>query len=202
MRPRKQSMSQEPSSSPKNDDSAKHLPPQGASLAQSVPLVVQPAVYFNDELNTPTSHEPTPLQTNSPLDSFTSLPSPVKPSLMVNAAFVGDFSSMSLWEMEQLYAYNKALLHRQKKITMQIKGQLLKMQQQERVSKNKNLSRSDLYKRFLHFLVEPKCVPTCELSKPFPTGQHKDILDTSYDRPVLKKEFDVYGSFSKAANTK
>lgn len=169
-----------------------------------VPLVVQPAMQFSDELTTPTQLGPTPLtadslETSCNDPSLTGRSSPVKPSLMVNAAFTGDFSSMSLWEMEQLYAYNKAVLYKQKKLTKRIKDQLLKMQQHERVSKNKNLSRSDLYKRFLHFLVEPKCVPTCDLIKSYPTGKHTNVLDTSFDKPVLKKEFDVYGSLSKTA---
>ncbi len=202
MRPRKRSTPQEISENPNQEDSTQNTPSQSIPSSQPFPLIVQPAMYFNEKLNTPTSgestsREPAPLQIDSSVTSRTSSSS-VKPSLMVNASFVGDFSSMSLWEMEQLYAYNKAILHRQKKITLQIKAQLLKMQQQERVNQNKKLSRSDLYKRFLNFLVEPKYVPTCDLTKPLPTGKNKDILDPSYsDRPVLRKEFDVYGSLSK-----
>lgn len=177
-----------------------------------VPLVVQPAVLFsrNQEFamatspsfdstnedglstkqalrmsaNSPESLNPPPLNTMHS----------VKPSLMVNAAYVGDFSSMSLWEMEQLYAYNKAALHRQKQLTKVIREQLSKMQQEEKVSQDRKLSQSDLYKRFLRFLVEPKCVLDCELSTPGIRRPTDIIEGGTYDKPRLKKEYDTYAS--------
>ena len=179
-----------------------HFTQQNSTLSH--PMVVQPAMRFNEEVDTPSPSEPTPLTGNSLATCGPSLspssPRPVKPSLMVNAAYVGDFSSMSLWEMEQLYAFNKAALFRQKKITKVIRAQLITMQQEARVSQNQKLSRSDLYKRFLHFLVQPKFTPTCDLVKGFPAPSRKmDVLDTNFDRPILKKEFDKYGSSSTAA---
>ena len=96
--------------------------------------------------------------------------------------------------MEQLYAFNKAALYRQKKITKMIKAQLIRMQQEEKISQDQKMSRSDLFKRFLHFLVEPKCTPNFEVKGcAFGTTPNKCILEEGLDRPVLKKELDKYG---------
>ena len=184
-----------------------------------IPLVVQPAVLFsgNQDVASSSSSVATSPSVHSTNEEGLSakqalkmsarspenLSSPtldvmrsVKPSLMVNAAYVGDFSSMSLWEMEQLYAYNKTALHRQKQLTKLIREQLVKMQQEEKVTQDRKLSNLDLYKRFLRFLVEPKCVLNCDLSsrEALPEKQTNIIEGGTFDKPRLKKEYDTYGS--------
>jgi len=108
-------------------------------------------------------------------------------------------SSMSLWELKQLYNRHKIELFKRRSVVKMIKAHILKVEQEESKSQ---LSPTDLHKRFLHFLVAPKERTVTNELQPFGRNCTLDCFDPKYDTPVLKPEFDIYNSFTALRDKK
>ena len=133
----------------------------------------------------------------------------VSPSVVFNSAFIGDISAMSRWELEQLYRHNMEKLEQQKKFIKILEAQLKRICEQH--TTNQNQSQSDVYKRFLSFVVEPELVPDVSIvtsnkfgyghllsgAKAAPPLDFNEIIKGgTFDRPVMNKKYDFYANFA------
>ena len=83
----------------------------------------------------------------------------VAPSVVFNSSFMGDISSMSHWELEQLYKQSMEKLEQLKKFIGLLEAQLKHVHEQHDSFSTQKPSESELYKRFLSFVVEPELIP-------------------------------------------
>ena len=65
---------------------------------------------------------------------------------------------MSRYEIEQLYYYNAALLEEQIRVTKLLEKHLIELEDGQDSSMRK-LTKTDTYKKFLEFVMEPESVP-------------------------------------------
>ena len=131
----------------------------------------------------------------------------VAPSVVFNAAFVGDISSMSRWELEQLYKHNVEKLEQQKKFISFLESRLKHVRQQHERLVAQKPTQSEVYQRFLSFVVEPETIADVPIvsSDRFGYGHlikgpknidfNKVIKGGTFDRPLLNKKYDFYASF-------
>ena len=138
----------------------------------------------------------------------------VAPSVVFNSSFMGDISAMSRWELEQLYKHNMEKLEQQKKFISILEAQLKHVREQHDSFSIQKPSESELYKRFLSFVVEPELIPDVSsicsnkfgyghLSKQSngaktikPTLDFNEIIKGgTFDRPVLNEKYDFYANF-------
>ena len=140
----------------------------------------------------------------------------VAPSVVFNSSFMGDISSMSRWELEQLYKHNMEKLEQQKKFISILEAQLKRVREQHDTFATQKPSESELYKRFLSFVVEPELIPDVSsicsnkfgyghLSKQSNGAKIKPTLDFNevikggtFDRPVLNEKYDCYANFGRS----
>ena len=140
----------------------------------------------------------------------------VAPSVVFNSSFMGDLSSMSRWELEQLYKHNMEKLEQQKKFISILEAQLKQVRDQHDCFSTQKPSQSEVYKRFLSFVVEPKLIPDVSsicsdkfgyehLSKETNGAKTKPTLDFNevikggtFDRPVLNEKYDFYANFGRS----
>ena len=135
----------------------------------------------------------------------------VAPSLVFNSSFMGDISSMSCQELEQLYKHNVEKLEQQKKLISILEIQLKRVREQQQSVTTQTPSQSEVYKRFLSFVVEPELIPDdsstlcsdkfgyshlVKQSKTKPRLDFNDIIKGgTFDRPVLNEKYDFYANF-------
>ena len=140
----------------------------------------------------------------------------VAPSVVFNSSFMGNLSSMSRWELEQLYKHNKEKLEQQKKFISILEAQLERVREQHDSFSIQKPSESEVYKRFLSFVVEPEMIPDVSsmcsdkfgyghLSKQSNGAKTKPMLDFkemikggTFDRPVLNDKYDFYANFGRS----
>ena len=140
----------------------------------------------------------------------------VAPSVVFNSSFMGDLSSMSRWELEQLYKHNMEKLEQQKKFISILEAQLKQVRDQHDCFSTQKPSQSEVYKQFLSFIVEPKLIPDISsicsdkfgyehLSKETNGAKTKPTLDFNevikggtFDRPVLNEKYDFYANFDRS----
>ena len=141
----------------------------------------------------------------------------VAPSIVFNSSFMGDISSMSRWELEQLYQHNMEKLEQQKKFISILEAQLKRVREQHVNFATQKPSQSELYQRFLSFIVEPEVIPDVSTicSNKFGYGHlvrqtngaknTKPTLDLNevvkggtFDRPVLNEKYDFYANFGRS----
>ena len=140
----------------------------------------------------------------------------VAPSVVFNSSFMGDISSMSRWELEQLYKHNMEKLEQQKKFISILEAQLKQVREQHDSFSIQKPSQSELYQRFLSFIVEPKLIPDISsicsdkfgyghLAKQSNGAKAKPALDFNevikggtFDRPVLNEKYDFYANFGRS----
>ena len=116
-----------------------------------------------------------------------------------------DLSNMTRWEMEQLYYYNAAILEQQKRVTEAIEKQLIKLQEENEQGNTLKLSSSEVYKRFLDFLVEPTCSPAEDPIDDIGFSQSNDskikfedlVIGGTAFKPILNSKYDYYGNLAK-----
>ena len=140
----------------------------------------------------------------------------VAPSIVFNSSFMGDISSMSRWELEQLYKHNMEKLEQQKKFISILEAQLKRVREQHNSFSTQKPSQSELYQRFLSFIVEPDLIPDVSsicsdkfgyghLAKQSNGAKTKPPLDFNevikggtFDRPVLNEKYDFYAKFGRS----
>ena len=139
----------------------------------------------------------------------------VAPSIMFNSAFMGDISSMSRWELEKLYKHNMEKLEQQKKFIRILEVQLKKIHEQHQSFGAHKPSQSEIYQRFLSFVVEPDLVPDVPIvsadkfgyghllkqtkgTSSTPTLDFHDVIKGgTSDRPILNEKYDFYANFGR-----
>ena len=139
----------------------------------------------------------------------------VAPSVVFNSAFMGDISSMSRWELEQLYKHNMEKLEQQKKFIRILEVQLKKIHEQHENFGAHKPTQSEIYQRFLTFVVEPELVPDvpivgadkfgyghlvkqAEGTNNTPTLNFNEVIKGgTSDRPILNEKYDFYATFGR-----
>ena len=137
----------------------------------------------------------------------------VAPSIVMNSAFMGDISSMSRWELEKLYQHNLEKLEQQKKFIHLLEAHLKRIREQHNTFNTHKPSQTEVYQRFLSFIVEPEVVPDVPLATSDKYGyghllKSQDGESTSpslnfnevikggtFDRPVMNEKYDFYANF-------
>ena len=133
----------------------------------------------------------------------------VAPSVVLDSSFMGDISSMSRSELEQLCKHNMEKLELQKKIISILEAQLKQVREQLESFSTQKPTQSDIYQRFLPFVVEPKLTPNFpdkfgygHLVKQLngastkPTPDFNEVIKGgTFDRPVLNEKYDFYANF-------
>ena len=139
----------------------------------------------------------------------------VAPSVVFNSSFMGDLSTMSRWELEQLYKHNMEKLEQQKKFISILEAQLKRVREQHDCFSTQKPSQSEVYKRFLSFVVEPELIPDVSSicsdkfgyehlsetngAKTKPTLDFNEIIKGgTFDRPVLNEKYDFYANFGRS----
>ena len=170
-------------------------------LSPTVPSVVSSAIRMEDVLTA----------------SYSS--SIVAPSIVVNSAFIGDISSMSRWELEQLYNHHLEKLEQQKKFITFLESHLKKIHKQHDSLSDHKPTQTEVYQRFLSFIVEPDMVPDVPvigsdrfgyghlMKKPSSNGAenappihlNEVIKGGTFDRPVLNEKYDFYANFGQCS---
>ena len=120
---------------------------------------------------------------------------------------------MSRLELEQLCKHNIEKLELQKKIISILEAQLKQVREQLKDFSTQKPTQSEVYQRFLPFIVEPKLIPDFSsifsdkfgydhLAKQPNDTSTKPTLDFNevvkggtYDRPVLSEKYDFYANF-------
>ena len=130
----------------------------------------------------------------------------LQPNVVFNPSFNGDISTMSRWEIQQLYNHHKTLYEREKRILKSLKEKLIKMEMEEKSVAARKLSPDELYKRFLGFIVEPECPPCADSafnrfhfkSEANSNVSPRDVLlGGTFDHPIINPKCDLYASFTK-----
>ena len=133
----------------------------------------------------------------------------VAPSVVLDSSFMGDISSMSRSELEQLCKHNMEKLELQKKIISILEAQLKQVREQLESFSTQKPTQSDIYQRFLPFVVEPKLIPDfpdkfgyghfmkqLNGASTKPTPDFNEVIKGgTFDRPVLNEKYDFYANF-------
>ena len=192
-------------------DASRESSPTSTILSSPKLLTAGPPITFADTLAPrPNSKPPSSLELESP--STTSESTSITPS----SPDLGDISSMSRWELEQLYKHNMEKLEQQKKYISILEAQLKRLREQRDTSTTQKPSESELYKRCASFVVEPEMIPDASSicsdkfgyghlskqsngAKTKPTPDFNEVIrGGTFDRPVLNEEYDFYANFGRS----
>ena len=131
--------------------------------------------------------------------SGTASPSSVTSSSGTNFAMpTVDLSTMSRWEIEQLYYYNTAILEEQKRLMKLIERHLLETEQENKQTVIRKPSTFEVYKHFLEFLTEPETIPDASISIhgfSEDTEVNDVIVGGTPYQPIINNKYDVYRKF-------